>query len=191
MQWRLASVHIVASKRPFLSLSLSEFCRRERPISNYGTDCDSNSGICRISCNRTGFSGWQNCSKKQNSFLIFIFCGIFLIARLLKRIMFNFAFYKMETRLKRLLQLKQHARTHTEDQTYKQAYSVTKFQQCTSCNYLQVTTQRRVVSGVVSTPASYLGSPGFKSRPGDRLSWLRFLWFSSVPPGKFRDSNKN
>jgi hypothetical protein len=36
---------------------------------------------------------------------------------------------------------------------------------------------------VVNTPASYSG-PGFKSWPGDRLSWLEFSWFSSVPPGK-------
>jgi hypothetical protein len=28
---------------------------------------------------------------------------------------------------------------------------------------------------VVSTPASYSGGPGFKSRPGDRLYWLRFF----------------
>jgi hypothetical protein len=33
-----------------------------------------------------------------------------------------------------------------------------------------------------------LGGPGFKSRPGDRLSWLRFLCFSSIPPGECRDS---
>jgi hypothetical protein len=41
---------------------------------------------------------------------------------------------------------------------------------------------------VVNSPASYLGGPRFKFRPGDRLSWLRFSWFSSVPPGKCRDS---
>jgi hypothetical protein len=29
----------------------------------------------------------------------------------------------------------------------------------------------------------FLGSR-FKSHPGDQLSRLRFLWFSSVPPGK-------
>jgi hypothetical protein len=34
-------------------------------------------------------------------------------------------------------------------------------------------TERR--GRVVSTPASYLGGPGFKSWPGDRLSWLRFF----------------
>jgi hypothetical protein len=27
-------------------------------------------------------------------------------------------------------------------------------------------------SRAVNTPASYSGGPGFKSRPGDRLSWL-------------------
>jgi hypothetical protein len=43
-------------------------------------------------------------------------------------------------------------------------------------------------SRVVNTPDSYSGSPGFKSRPGYRLPWLRFPWFSSVPPGEFRDS---
>jgi hypothetical protein len=31
---------------------------------------------------------------------------------------------------------------------------------------------------VVSTPASYSGSPGFKSRPGYRLSWLFFCGFT-------------
>jgi hypothetical protein len=35
---------------------------------------------------------------------------------------------------------------------------------------------------------SYSGGPGFKYRSGDRLSWLKFLWFSSVPPGKCRNS---
>jgi hypothetical protein len=41
---------------------------------------------------------------------------------------------------------------------------------------------------VVNTPALYSGGPGFKSWPGDQLCWLRFLWFSSVPPGKCQDS---
>jgi hypothetical protein len=40
---------------------------------------------------------------------------------------------------------------------------------------------------VVSTPASYSGDPGFKSRPGDS----EFSWFSSVPPDKFRNSSLN
>jgi hypothetical protein len=44
---------------------------------------------------------------------------------------------------------------------------------------------------VVSIPTSYSGGPGFKSRPGDRLPRLRFSWFFSVPPGKFRDSTLN
>jgi hypothetical protein len=35
--------------------------------------------------------------------------------------------------------------------------------------------------------ASYFGGPRFKSRPGDRLSWLRFSRFNSVPPLKCRD----
>jgi hypothetical protein len=46
-------------------------------------------------------------------------------------------------------------------------------------------------SSVVSSPASYSGGAGFKSRPGDRLSWLRFVVVFSVPPGKCRDSTFN
>jgi hypothetical protein len=42
-------------------------------------------------------------------------------------------------------------------------------------------------SRVINTPASYSGDPGFKSRPGDRLSWLRvfvvFLSLYSRMPG--------
>jgi hypothetical protein len=30
--------------------------------------------------------------------------------------------------------------------------------------------------------------PGSNLSPGDRISWLRFSWISSVPPDKFRDS---
>lgn len=39
----------------------------------------------------------------------------------------------------------------------------------------------------------YLGDPGFKSWPPERLSWLRFisLWFFSVPPGKRKDDPSN
>jgi hypothetical protein len=44
---------------------------------------------------------------------------------------------------------------------------------------------------VVNTPASYSGGSGFKSPPGDQLSWLRFSWFSSVPLGKCRDKTLN
>jgi hypothetical protein len=40
----------------------------------------------------------------------------------------------------------------------------------------------------VSTPASYSGSLRFKSRPGDRLSWLSFPLFFPVPPDECRDS---
>jgi hypothetical protein len=36
---------------------------------------------------------------------------------------------------------------------------------------------------VVSAPTLYSGGLGFKSWPKDQFSWLRFLWFSSVPPG--------
>jgi hypothetical protein len=31
-----------------------------------------------------------------------------------------------------------------------------------------------------------LEGPGFKSRPGDRLSWLKSFRFSRVLPGKYR-----
>jgi hypothetical protein len=41
------------------------------------------------------------------------------------------------------------------------------------------------------TPASYSGDPRFKSRPGDRLSWLRFSLFSSDPLRKFQNSKLN
>jgi hypothetical protein len=34
---------------------------------------------------------------------------------------------------------------------------------------------------VVNTPVSYSWSPGFKSHPGDRLSWLRYFVVFSVP----------
>jgi hypothetical protein len=44
---------------------------------------------------------------------------------------------------------------------------------------------------VVITRASYLKRPEFKPRFGHRLSWLSFLQFSSVPPGKFRNSTIN
>jgi hypothetical protein len=47
-------------------------------------------------------------------------------------------------------------------------------------------TQRR--GPVVSIPVSYLGGSGFKSRPGDRLSWLRSSVVSSVPPDECRIS---
>jgi ribosomal protein S14 len=39
---------------------------------------------------------------------------------------------------------------------------------------------------LVSTPASFSGSPGIKSWSGDRLSWLKFV-FTSVPPDKCWD----
>lgn len=39
-------------------------------------------------------------------------------------------------------------------------------------------------SWVVSTPVG----PGLKYRHKYRLSRLSFLWFSSIPPGKFHDS---
>jgi hypothetical protein len=37
---------------------------------------------------------------------------------------------------------------------------------------------------VGKSAATYLGGPGFKSRPGGRLLTEVFSWFSSVPPGK-------
>jgi hypothetical protein len=53
-------------------------------------------------------------------------------------------------------------------------------------NQLQNNTERH--GRVVNTPASYSGSPGFKSRSTERLSWLRFSWFFSIPPGECRNS---
>jgi hypothetical protein len=44
---------------------------------------------------------------------------------------------------------------------------------------------------VIRTPALYSVGPGFKSRLGDRLSWLRFVVFVSVPPGKRQDNTFN
>jgi hypothetical protein len=41
------------------------------------------------------------------------------------------------------------------------------------------------------TPASYSGSHGFKSWPGDRLSLLRCFVLFLVPPGKYRNSTLN
>jgi hypothetical protein len=46
----------------------------------------------------------------------------------------------------------------------------------------------RMSCRVVKTTASNSGVPGSNLCPGDRLSSLRFLWFSSVPPGYCRDS---
>jgi hypothetical protein len=40
-------------------------------------------------------------------------------------------------------------------------------------------------------PASYSGNPGFKSRPGQQLSWLRLSRISSAPSGKCRNSSLN
>jgi hypothetical protein len=40
---------------------------------------------------------------------------------------------------------------------------------------LSQTICREIPNVVVNTPASYAGGPGFKSRPADRLFWLRFL----------------
>jgi hypothetical protein len=40
--------------------------------------------------------------------------------------------------------------------------------------------------------AKYLGGPGFKSKQGDLLSWLKFLiFFSSVPSDKSWDYNRS
>jgi hypothetical protein len=44
---------------------------------------------------------------------------------------------------------------------------------------------------LVSIPASYSRCPGLKSRPGDRLYKIVFLWLSLVPPGKFQCSTLN
>jgi hypothetical protein len=37
----------------------------------------------------------------------------------------------------------------------------------------------------------YLGEVRFEFRPGPRLSWLRYSWLFSVPPGKLWDSTLN
>jgi hypothetical protein len=52
--------------------------------------------------------------------------------------------------------------------------------------YTSHATERR--GWVVNTLASYSGGPGFKSRPGNRISGLRFSWFSSIPPAMCLDS---
>jgi hypothetical protein len=44
---------------------------------------------------------------------------------------------------------------------------------------------------VLSTPALFSGGTGFKFRLGHWLSWLRFLWISSVPPGICQDNTLN
>jgi hypothetical protein len=44
---------------------------------------------------------------------------------------------------------------------------------------------------MINTSASYAGGLGFKSRSGDRLSWLKFLWFFSVSQGKCWDITLN
>jgi hypothetical protein len=41
---------------------------------------------------------------------------------------------------------------------------------------------------VVNTPASYSGGPGFKRRPGDRLSWLRVFVVFLSPSRPTRES---
>jgi hypothetical protein len=48
--------------------------------------------------------------------------------------------------------------------------------------------EMRIVTNGEMTPASYSGDPGFESRAGDRQFRLRFSWFSSATPGKYRDS---
>jgi hypothetical protein len=52
--------------------------------------------------------------------------------------------------------------------------------------YAQHNTERR--GGEVNTYVWYSGSLWFQSRSGNWLSWLRFSWFFSVPPGEFRNS---
>jgi hypothetical protein len=74
------------------------------------------------------------------------------------------------------------------------AEHMTRLEMCTKfCNHLLRTRKgcqhhrsvTELCCRVVNTPASYWGS---KSRPGDRLSWLRFSWFSSVSIRKWRHS---
>jgi hypothetical protein len=60
----------------------------------------------------------------------------------------------------------------------------------TRASWTTCDTERR--GWVVNTPALYSGGPGFKSLPGDRLSWLRFfVFFFSVLPGECRYSTLN
>jgi hypothetical protein len=56
----------------------------------------------------------------------------------------------------------------------------------TSYEEISIMTERR--GRVVNTPSSYSRGPGFRYRPGDRLSWLRFSSFFSVPEDKCWDS---
>jgi hypothetical protein len=60
----------------------------------------------------------------------------------------------------------------------------------TSCQHLSNIvgwkTERR--GSVDNTLASYSEGPGFKSRPGDLLSWLSLSWLSTVRTGKRRDN---
>lgn len=47
---------------------------------------------------------------------------------------------------------------------------------------------KTVCESMRNTTSSYWGGPRFESWPRDWLSWMRFLWFSSVPAGKFWDT---
>jgi hypothetical protein len=74
---------------------------------------------------------------------------------------------------------------HTKSVQGKQRY---KIRWCLSCCISErIESRGRVVSNL----SSQSGGPGSTSRTGDRLSWLRFLWFSSVSPLKCRDSTLN
>jgi hypothetical protein len=55
-------------------------------------------------------------------------------------------------------------------------------------HYFTVTLSERR-GWVVNIPVSFSGGPKFKSRPGDRISWMMFSWLYSVSPGESRDSN--
>jgi hypothetical protein len=68
-----------------------------------------------------------------------------------------------------------------------QHLNITQSVQCIRCGSAwRKTTERRV--RLVNTPATNSEIPGFISRSGERLSVLRFSWFSSDPPGEFWDS---
>jgi hypothetical protein len=56
----------------------------------------------------------------------------------------------------------------------------------TEAGLLKCATKHR--GRVVNTPASYSEVPGLNLCPSYQLSWLKFLWFSSIPPDECMDS---
>jgi hypothetical protein len=68
-----------------------------------------------------------------------------------------------------------------------QHLNLTQSVQCVRCGSAWRKTTERCVR-VVNTPATHSEIPGFISWSGERLSVLRFSWFSSDPPGECWDS---